>query len=132
MIWVIANLAQGAALTLTATISDSEHVGFKCSAKGLTILARLMTNDKSFSSASGLKVRIDGTDLKSSTTYMLETKPPFWAMDIDSPYGVLDRLPSNHSMTFTFAGQTFEVDLDPSKSTEYAKACKSLLSEHSQ
>jgi hypothetical protein len=128
--WTLATLAQGAAITLTAQISAVENVGFECSAKGLSILARLETNSQPTSNARDLELVISEVRIKPKVVYMVETKPPFWSGDLDEPRKVLSLVAANDSMKIIIPNRLLEIDLDRQKTNEFKTECTRLLIEN--
>lgn len=128
--WTLATLVQGAAITLTAQISALENVGFECSSKGLSILARLETHSQPTSNARDLELVISEVRIKPTVVYMLETKPPFWSGDLNDPGKVLSLVAANESMKIVIPNRVLEIDLDRKKTNEFIAECTKLLIEN--
>jgi hypothetical protein len=127
--WTLATLLQGAAITLTAQISAVENVGFECSAKGLSILARLETHSHLTTDARDLELVISEVRIKPTVVYMLETKPPFWSGDLNDPRKVLSLVAANGSMKIIIPNRVLEIGLDREKTNEFITECTKLLIE---
>ena len=124
--WTFSVIAQGAAASLMMQISDSEQLGFECSAKGVSVFAKLQSGMELEEKSKELELSIGGTKLKLSTIYMLETGPPLWVGDFESADKILALLKHSDKLEVMVPSRAFSTQLDSTKTTEFIAACTKL------
>jgi hypothetical protein len=124
--WIISTLAQGAAISMTMQISNTEKAGFECSSRGLTVLAQIELPTNSQDEPDGLLLAIAGTKFNADVVYMLETKPRFWSGGFSNTRKLLPLLSITETLDVTVQGRTLRLELDKAKSAEFVAACSNM------